>query len=75
MAAWPVGVSLESDGGDKLEFKNSKLTHEVKTGEEQQFTLSFVAPKEVCGRQCAFFRLSDGTNFFGPKVWIDILVV
>ena len=70
---WPAGVKLMLTEGDKLATDYSESNDSVQPNEEHIMFVYFKAPEEA-GNYICYFRLILEGNFFGPKVWCNIVV-
>ena len=70
---WPAGVKLMLTEGDKLATNYSEQMDSVQPNEEHVMVVYFKAPEEA-GNYICYFRLISEGNFFGPKVWCNIVV-
>ena len=59
--------------GDKLAIDYSEQADSVQPNEESVMVVYFKAPEEA-GNYISYFRLICEGNFFGPKVWCNIVV-
>eukprot|EP01121_Diplochlamys_sp_Union-15-3_P015670 TRINITY_DN5224_c0_g1_i1.p1 TRINITY_DN5224_c0_g1~~TRINITY_DN5224_c0_g1_i1.p1 ORF type:complete len:361 (-),score=58.84 TRINITY_DN5224_c0_g1_i1:48-1130(-) len=74
--AWPSNSRLVFSFGDKLTKSDYVSVEEaVKPGDEVDVAVAMVAPS-LPGKYVSYWQLSspDDHAFYGPKVWVDILV-
>ena len=46
---------------------------DARPGQEVEISASIKTPSQP-GRYCTYFRLQKNGKFFGPRVWVDIIV-
>lgn len=72
--SWGDGVELVYFKGDSsLSLEHSYPVIDAKPGQEVEISATIRTPSEP-GRYCTYFRLQKNGKFFGPRVWVDIIV-
>merc|ERR1712038_777342 len=72
--SWGDGVELVYFKGDSsLSLEHSYPVIDAKPGQEVEISATIKTPSTP-GRYCTYFRLQKNGKFFGPRVWVDIIV-
>lgn len=72
--SWPSETKLVFDSGVQLNAPSSIPIGQVAAGDSIDISLDCESPSQV-GRYHSYWRLSSGNELFGPRIWIDIIVV
>lgn len=71
---WGDNVELVYFKGDEtLSLQQRYPVKNAKAGEEVLISATIRTPNQP-GRYCTYFRLQKNGKFFGPRVWVDIIV-
>jgi len=72
---WPSETKLVFDSGHQLNAPNSiPISQQVPPGETIEISIDCEAPTQT-GRYHSYWKLSIGNETFGPKIWLDFIVV
>eukprot|EP01083_Nonionella_stella_P149214 473623_1 len=72
--AWGDNVELVYFKGDeRLSVEHRYPVMNVCGGQEVEISATIKTPSQP-GRYCTYFRLQKNGKFFGPRVWVDIIV-
>ena len=71
---WGDNVELVYFKGDRsLSLEDRYPVINAAPGQEVEISASIRTPDEP-GRYCTYFRLQKNGQFFGPRVWVDLIV-
>jgi len=73
-ASWGDDVELVYFKGDRaLSLEDRYPVMNAAPGQAVEISASIRTPEEA-GRYCTYFRLQKNGQFFGPRVWVDLIV-
>ena len=72
--SWGDNVELVYFKGDEtLSLEGRYPVIDAQPGQEVEISATIKTPTNP-GRYCTYFRLQKNGKFFGPRVWVDIIV-
>ena len=72
--SWGDNVELVYFKGDEtLSLEDRYPVIDARPGQQVEISASIKTPSQP-GRYCTYFRLQKNGKFFGPRVWVDIIV-